>query len=396
MKLQLSHTIGLLLIQLSQNAIAQEQKLMVYNYNQNQLDSLYVEYDSTTVSASTDYNIGTFDSEIEELEEDFPTQNTFPNSQFTTKRRAADDFNITSFPIRTSVKIFYIQNDSLMDLCSGSVVSEEHILTAAHCALNFDENEVSYDSLYVCPIFNNGVMNNQFECSHVEKVYFFDQWNGLTEDLALLELEVPLGRKTGWLGIGFNEVENYHSNNIYYKFSYPSAPIFQLDPNEYNGDTLYYNYGKIDIVFPYQLGVMNAFAIPGESGSSLIRVKENEVYRSYGVLSYSNNIRHARFNNWKYYAFESIINNPTVSTSNQNILETKIYPNPTVGTFEIGNLELDALKDLRIYDNLGRNVVFSRNDHSLDVSNLSNGIYNLVIHFNDNKVTTHRIIKCAP
>ncbi len=153
---RISAFVLLVILCLNQEVICQEQKLMVYDYEQNLLDSIFVSYDSLTTSGFTSHNLGTFDSEIENLEESFPKQNIFPNSQYTFKRKVGDDFSITSFPIRTSIKLFSIENDTLLNLCSGSLVGEKYVLTAAPFTLLFGENEISFDSLYVCPIFNDG------------------------------------------------------------------------------------------------------------------------------------------------------------------------------------------------------------------------------------------------
>jgi hypothetical protein len=76
-------------------------------------------------------------------------------------------------------------------------------------------------------------------------------------------------------------------DGIFYKFSYPASTIPALDSNSYNGDTLYYGYGIADIVNENNFGVMHTNGIPGESGSSLIKIENNKTYTSYWIFEKS-------------------------------------------------------------------------------------------------------------
>jgi len=254
-----------------------------------------------------------------------------------------------------------------------------------------------YDSLFVCPVPDNGQMNNNFECSWVKKIFIFENWNMADSDFSVLELEKSIGDDTGWISIGFESNDSSLLDGVFYKFSYPATTIPAIDSNVYNGDTLYYNYGIADIATTHRLGVKYANGIPGESGSSLIKIENGKTYASYGVLSYSGNLNHSRLTNWKYYAIKSLIindlvlNTPTIYED----FDISIFPNPTFNLLNIICEEENYLNKIVLYNIMGIKVLEKNNlarEVQLDLSKLHEGNY-ILVGYTDNKKIVKKIIK---
>lgn len=377
---------------------SQEQRLLSYDLITGNIDTINIQnFDTTILHDHTDYCTGKLNDYYNNLNDTPPYENVYPDSRFSTKRQASLDYDINKFPIRTSMKLFKWENDSIKSKCSGSMVSRKHVLTACHCVAKINTDSLLYDSLFVCPVIDNGEYNPNFDCNWVKKIFFFENWNMSNTDFAVLELENPVGENTGWISIGFDSNDNSLLDGVFYKFSYPAATILSVDSNSYNGDTLYYGYGIADIANEHIFGVSNASGIPGESGSSLIKIENEKTYTSYGVYSYSLNLKHSRLINWKYYAIKSIIiEDIELNTTDTNIIDfVSVYPNPTSDYVNIICQDNHKASRIILYDINGNKLIeknYSAGEIYLDLSYLPAGFYILIID-TENKKTIKKVIK---
>ena len=329
-----------------------------------------------------------------------PTTNLFPGTNFCDIERAAKFHDVTSFPFRTAIKLFGWKDDTLHHNCSGIMVSENFVLTSAHCLYSFVTQSWQYDSMHVWPGYDNGIPNEQLPASTVEKIYVFKSFlnKPLSNDIALLKLKKPIGQQIGWIGIAFSEDTIFFSEKVIHKLSYPSAPN-PINPSlVYNGDTLYYNYGWIDVIGPY-LGLMStsAVGIPGQSGSSLFYTDNTEYY-SFGVFSFASQYKHYQFTNKSYSQFKSIIlTNPSgiFETDVKNFL--KISPNPAGKFCYVESTEpVHSGMTLQIMDVYGRVKMMSGNISTnrvrVDLENLKSGIYFINVLINNNVHSGSKLI----
>ena len=355
------------------------------------------DFDTLISQEETQFNTGELNANFNDLSMVPPLWNIFEDSQFTHKRQASLDYNINNYPLRTSIKLFRVENDSLKSKCSGIMIGKQHVLTATHCVAALNKDSLLYDSLVVCPAPDNGELNPNFNCSPVSKIYFFENWDLSITDLALLELSLPIGLQTGWVSIGFDSNDTSLLNGIFYKFSYPVKTLPEIDSNSYNGDTLYYGYGIADLATENNLGIANTNAIPGESGSSLVKIENNTRYTSYGVLTWSANMMHCRFTNWKFYTFKSIIENRSQLSLPRNFRDSSIslYPNPTNGLLNIYIPQMHSVCSVSLMDISGRKLIDRRNPDNtlqLDLTGFQNGTYVLIIDVGD-KWIVEKVIK---
>lgn len=388
-----------------QQLCAQTDTLINYNTSTGQI-TFYpqVNVDSSITSNYTEWNLGS-EPDVSLLDTS-PPDSTYNNSGFTDLIPAKDYFSINSYPIRTTVKLFQITEDTLTQRCSAILVANDLVLTSAHCIGWRDSTgEFTFrDSVYAYPAFDNAEENLNYGSSKVTGYILFSSFTqNLSPDIALLKLEKPLGLKTGWVGIAYNNDDNFFKNSVFHKFSYPGTVDISDTTRIFNGDTMYYCFGTLDIVDNW-LGYY-ILGIPGQSGSSLIYT-DNEKYLSFGTLVWSNNSRHLRITPKYFYPLASVIINDisNIDTKDKKIVDyslSEAYPNPFNSLTNIEySLPTSGLVKLKVFDVLGREVKSLVNQFQQTgnyyiqfyADGLSSGVYFITLEINNYRSTKKIIL----
>ncbi len=304
--------------------------LIVYDIASQTIDTILPVIGTPAAFAKTSSSTGTMGNQAA-LSQVPPTTNLFSGSNFCDITKAANSFNLASYPVRTGVALRYYRGDSLKTGCSGMLVSPSAVLTAGHCVYDYFTRSFSkFDSLKICPAYNNGMDHPALPVSMAKKIYIFKTYyhQSTSDDIALIQLEEPIGLKTGWVGIGYESNPNNYLNKVFHKFSYPYRDPF--GNRVFNGDTMYYNYGYITTVSNY-LGINSpaATGAQGQSGSSFLYT-DNTDYYSVAVFNYSNNYIHYRITPNIFTQFEHILTTYATGMSEEEPVKAApaVYPNP--------------------------------------------------------------------
>jgi hypothetical protein len=381
-------------------AIGQPDTLIAYNVNNKSISIIApVTINNTNTFDKTNSNIGTLGNQVP-LSLTPPTTNLINNTHFSDIVRAELFFDVEEYPIRTATRLFQYKNGTSIIGCSGIMVGNNFVLTAAHCAYDYVNQSFNYDSILIVPGYDNAMPQPTLPTSLVEKVYIFKTFydSNAFDDIALLQLKQPIGNKIGWIGMAFNSDTNYFNGKVFHKLSYPATNSSIDTTKHYNGDTLYYNYGNISNISPNELGLnlLKDYGIQGQSGSSFFYT-DNVDYYSFGVMSFIDYF-HYKINKNVFYQLENVLNNST--TENHDIPNKKntvaIYPNPftTSTLIKLNSPAVNAsLYVYNLYGQLVREVNAINEDAIvLQKDNLQSGIYFIKLIQDNIEVISEKLI----
>ncbi|MEI7660906.1 MAG: trypsin-like serine protease [Bacteroidota bacterium] len=361
---------------------------------------LPAEYDSSGTFGATTAFVGSMGHKVD-LNLVPPAENLFVCSHFSDIARAGLYYNTKDYPFRTGVVLIRKKYDTLRSFCSGIMVGEKLVLTAAHCILDLNSQNWDSDSILVAPAFDDGISPAAIPASYAVKYYItkkgYDRMGW--DDAALLQLRRPIGKKTGYIGVAYSDADSFFTAKVFHKLSYPAMTDPYDTTRKYNGDTLCYNYGMIEPMGIF-LGIPGpeTRAIPGQSGSSLFYTDNSEYY-SMGVLSFSFNYRHFRITKKIFHDFKNImdyyVDGRGDNPGEDNIV--KIFPNPSHGRVHISIPEPGPEGFMVSLDNVyGQPVreefpVFTCS-FTLQIADLPGGIYILRLKSKSNKLLTGKIV----
>ena len=206
--------------------------------------------------------------------------------------------NMTAFPYSASVKLFmtFPGTPNKYYQGSGILIDPDHVLTAGHCA--YDKDLGGYaDKIWVIPGYSatgastgtpwNTDMSNwggsePFGHSSVVDIKTWSEWRNnkkYKHDLAVVELNRPVGALAGWIGIDYSNSCSFYKDNYFYMRGYPAT-------GPYVGSRMYAQSGDFDSCPTKWEARFDRLSYGGSSGSGFYDYDNGDRW-VHGVLSHA-------------------------------------------------------------------------------------------------------------
>lgn len=203
---------------------------------------------------------------------------------------------------------------------SGCLIDSKHVITAAHCVkpkglFVIGGDEIA-DYVKVFPAYDNG--KQPYGSARSIDYFWLEEWDNsiFSHDIAVIELDRPIGALTGWCDYYFNDNPDFYTLNDFYNPSYPKGDIF-------DGESMYVWGGSFEEVGDPLWIYKTSYG--GQSGSAAYLSGTNTIYAILSGVFGPLRTSFARITSDKYSDIQHFIASNTPSSPDLIPLDVRVY-----------------------------------------------------------------------